>query len=182
MDYLFHVTTAPRLEGIEEEGLCPARGPSIGGVPESHKRGRVFLCDFERVSYWASRAEAWVTSEYDDYAEKGMALVVARVPRGTLDPQLLKPDDLGTSDSRRPAYAYEGVIAPENAEVWDGSGWCPVSASSVDATLGFSEDGYFRDSSPLLNPPRPLPLIEGLPLAPEGAEYPAVPSLGWGVR
>jgi hypothetical protein len=184
MPYLFHVTTADRLDGIAEEGLCPGRGSAIGGVPDSHKQGRVFLSEFEGTSYWASRAEDWVTSEHDEYAELGMALVVTRVPRASLDPALLKDDELGTTDSRKPAYAYEGDIAPEDVEVWDGASWMPAADARIDASLGFTEDGYFHDASPLLNPPLPIPPVEALPQASGFAapHYPNSAAVGWDGR
>jgi len=124
--YLYHITYASRLPGIEDDGLLADQPRSIGsGAYDSHRGGRVFATEQDGVFFWYARAEEWAEHNSDDLLEDELVPVVLRFSDGFAESE----DEEGTRDARAQAWIVS-EIPPEEIEVWDGEGW-----STLDAEL-----------------------------------------------
>ncbi len=158
--HLYHLTYHGRLPFIAEEGLRPGAAPSIGGPTyEEHRRGAIFLTGAGGLNFWHERAEEWAHASADDLLEEGFVPVVLRVR-----PRHCEPDELGSRDSRHPAYRCFETIPPESIELWDASDWIPVEDhESLEPELALDDDGYMLASweNPLLPVPPELRTAHG---------------------
>lgn len=106
-DFLYHVTSAARVEEILGNGLTPNAPFTIqGGAYQNYSRGKLFLTERSGVDYWKHRIEQHLFHAHDDPPE----VAVIRVPRALVG--RLQPDELGTRDSDRLAYYTESPIPP----------------------------------------------------------------------
>lgn len=129
----FHVTHLRRLDGILTDGLLPGAGSQFNGGYTGHSRGRVFLAEWDGVSFWMSKMEdiAHCESDFDDVNAFGWMPVVLRVDLKALGKDLFM-DELGTRDSSSDAWFLEESIAPEAISLWDGKRWRPLEDVDPD--------------------------------------------------
>jgi len=81
-----------------------------------------------------------------------MAPVILRVH---VDSGRLERDELGSQDSYSDSFFYNGVIPPENIELWDGQGWMPIlDLGDIPIDEAFDEEGYIlpQNKSPFGQP------------------------------
>jgi len=56
-DYLYHATFLHNLDGIAARGLTRSGGSQFNEGYSAHSQGRVFLSEWDAVSYWMSKME-----------------------------------------------------------------------------------------------------------------------------
>lgn len=106
-DILYHVTMIRNLPKIKKFGLRPNQPAAFkAGAYPAYSKGKVFLTDFNGVSYWKHKIEYVEFDAFDDHL--GVAVITVKV--GGLN---LVKDELGSTDSRRDAYYTTSPIAPE---------------------------------------------------------------------
>ena len=88
--FLFHVTYARHLDGIEEEGLQPGEGQTFTTYAE-YARGKLFLTEWPGMNFWFWRYGDWANDKSDDPLGEGLH------PRRAEGPQR------GPHPRRRPA-------------------------------------------------------------------------------
>ncbi|MEI6731153.1 MAG: hypothetical protein WCK90_00580, partial [archaeon] len=145
----YHVTYNGRLDSIAKNGLTPDRKRSIGGKSlDGYAHGKVFLSDKEGLGFWHMRAEQWAEDAADDPFKSKLVPVVLRIKK----PAAMETDTEGSRDSTAAAYMVKGSIPPEHIEVFDGSGWLPISEhAKLNPKLGMDEElEYFHRKSPLI--------------------------------
>lgn len=145
-DILYHVTYANSLDAIANLGLVPGAGSAMGGGGNvGHSLGKVFLSDYDGVSFWFGRSQEWANHYSDDPHGDGMVPVVLRVTVPDWDE--VEEDEAGSRDSRKDAWAYKGSINPEFLEVWDGEDWVDLDEDfeDIDVSVAYDEQGYPLD-------------------------------------
>jgi hypothetical protein len=116
---LYHVTFAGNVEAIQRQGLLPGSGGKFGGGYAEHSRGSLFLTEPAGVYFWYHRIAATV-SPFERAEETP---VVLRFVPMVDEEEAMQEDELGTRDAGAEAYMFQGEVAPERLEMWDGSGW-----------------------------------------------------------
>ena len=123
--HLYHVTFLHSLDSIASRGLRPGAGQTFGGGYAGHSRGRVFLTEWDGVSFWMSKYED-MAHHHTDNPEEGWVPVCLKVSTRGLD---LEPDPAGSRDAYADSYFTTESISPRQIQVWHG-GWKAVG--SVD--------------------------------------------------
>lgn len=102
-EYLYHVTSEPNAKKILSQGFSKRSKPMFtGGGYKEYSRDKIFFTDRSGVGFWMSRVEDYLFHHSDDPPE----VAVIRIPRSQIKDQL-KQDELGTRDSRHPAWYIE---------------------------------------------------------------------------
>lgn len=147
-EYGYHATFLHNLDSIASSGLRPSGGSQFGGGYSGHSRGRVFLSEWDGVSFWMSKMEpiAHDNSEFNKEDDFGWTPISLRVDIDGLEGEL-SDDELGRRDSGQSAAWYvEETIDPDFIEVWDGSRWVPVRSADPDTMMDQSRDAATYDS------------------------------------
>jgi hypothetical protein len=105
--YFYHVTTKESAEQIvETQELSSAEGQTMAdGFYRQYSAGKVFLSDAGGVGYWMGRI-----GDHLEAQGRNGRVVVLRVPKRNI--QNTQIDELGTTDSRQPAWYAEGSVRP----------------------------------------------------------------------
>jgi len=138
-EYLYHATHLGKAEDIAEHGLVPSGGSQFSGGYSAHSRGRVFLTDFDGLSYWMNKMEHIAENNSDFHDEDDVSEWTPVALRVLLDDDFTYfVDELGNRDNLLgEAYYVKTPIPPDYIEIWDGSGWVEI----VDADLsGLADD------------------------------------------
>jgi hypothetical protein len=92
-DFYYHVTSRPQT--VRQHGLRPNMR---SGFYRDYSIGKVFFCDRPGVPYWLERIAHHLQDRYD----RPPLLAVVRFPKSAVSD--VQPDELGSRDSREPAY------------------------------------------------------------------------------
>ena len=150
LSYFYHVTYYNRLPSIADSGLRVGGSPSIGGAGlDSHRRGTIFLTEFEGLSFWIDRAEQWALHRSDDLLEDGYVVVVLRI----LDTDDLieecEEDEVGTQDAGSYALKCRATIEPEDIQMYWGGEWFDVEDfEAINPAEAFDEEGWLVQDGP----------------------------------
>lgn len=110
-EYLYHVTSKPRVKKITTEGFQPTARKTIqGGAHQQWSKNRVFLTERAGVPFWVERVEQHLF----DASDNPPKVAVVRVRRSLVEG--LKPDEWGTADAGSPAYYTTKAIVPPAPE------------------------------------------------------------------
>lgn len=171
-DYLYHVTSADRLGGIQERGLSPGQGRLVADDVDTHGANKVFLTERGGVGTWHNTVEnsAWSRADRQgkNYAAEGQAPVTLRVKRGALqNPEI---DAGGSRDAGSPAWMVEHVD-PRALEYWDGKAWRPLSdRAGFDPRIVGNKEGVESPLYPQLDVPGVSPPTELYPPEPRAGQ------------
>lgn len=173
-DYLYHATHLGKAGGIANGGLRPSGGSQFSGGYSAHSRGRVFLTDFDGLSYWMHKMEliAQHNSDFDNEDDVSYWAPVAL--RILINDDLTHFEDtLGNRDNTAgEAYYTQEPILPGWIEVWTGTEWVDLDEADLDsmaeAAIGAAEweddpddvdekepQGWFFPDFELFSPPDP---------------------------
>jgi len=141
-EYLYHVTFYNNLSSIDETGLSVGSGQGIGGGGNASYSGSgVFVTDAGGVPYWFSKGEDWGDARLVDDQQTYHEGLFPVVLRFVMDIDETLEDERGSSDSLSQAGIYEGVIPPEDIEVFNGQGWVPIEDwGTIDPDKVFEEE------------------------------------------
>jgi hypothetical protein len=131
-DYLYHVTFAGNLEGIQSDGLLPGSGGKFGGGYAAHSAGWLFITEPEGVYFWFHRIAATVTP----LERAGETPVVLRFEPTDDEEQGKQEDKLGTRDAMAGAYILDEGIEPDRLEVWTGDDWEYLDELDIEELIG----------------------------------------------
>ena len=137
--YLYHATHLGKMNEITARGLRPSGGSQFGGGYAAHSQGKVFLTNFDGLSYWVHKMGGIAEHNSDFHEEDDVSEwtpVALRVLVNAAAPYFV--DELGNRDNRLgEAYYVKTPIPPDYIEIWDGSEWVEI----VDADLsGLADD------------------------------------------
>lgn len=135
-DYLYHTTFLHNLDGIAARGLTRSGGSQFNEGYSAHSQGRVFLSEWDAVSYWMSRMEdiANYNSDFKEEDDLGWTPVVLRVDVA-IDIDALQDDTAGKRDSAADSYFLEEDLPPDVLEVWTGDDWEFMEDVDTDSML-----------------------------------------------
>jgi hypothetical protein len=106
-DYVYHVTLEPTAQKILQQGFKPSKAFMTNYA--GYSKGKVFFTERSGVSFWEMRVEQHAENNMDDPP----AVVVLRVPKEEIG-SLLRPDPVGTKDSRSSCYFITQPFNPTN--------------------------------------------------------------------
>ena len=109
--YYYHVTPAPYVPMIEQDGLNVNMTPTVSNYKE-HSRGKIFFCDVGALNFWVWRIAAHAFHQFDD--EQYHDIAIFRVPKNKLED--VEIDKEGSDDSRAPAYCVRHDVPPDVLE------------------------------------------------------------------
>ena len=158
--HLYHITYFKHLSNIEQDGLIPGRGSSLGQGAgyQTHSTKRIFLTEKNGISFWYSKAEEWAEYNSDNPLEDELIPVVLRVTLND-DDTLIHTDQIGTRDASADAFYIEDDDIPhQDLEIWDGSNWKrhievdPKIAMEYESDDDDPDDGWwvFKTDNPLI--------------------------------
>ena len=142
--WLYHVTTADRLESIAEEGLGGGR-PTRSGWAAGYSAGDTFFTEAAGVDTWFRDVGEHVEQEHEPEDHASRAPVLLRVAVDQLDPQLIEHDAEGTRDATHQASRYRGQVPPEAIEAWTGGEWVPIGDAPDLSRLTLTETRQYGD-------------------------------------
>ncbi len=153
-EYLYHATHLGKLDGIAQNGLQPSEGSQFSVGYDFHSRGRVFVTNYDGLSYWFNKMQriAEYNSEFKDEDEvKEWTPIALRISMDNTipyyDDKLGNRDNLGGS-----AYYTTQTIDPEEIEVWDGAEWVPVEDADIE---GMGDDAIAAAEFEIYEPDEP---------------------------
>jgi hypothetical protein len=106
-DYVYHVTLEPTAQKILQQGFKPSKAFMTNYA--GYSKGKVFFTERSGGSFWEMRVEQHAENNMDDPP----AVVVLRVPKEEIG-SLLRPDPVGTKDSRSSCYFITQPFNPTN--------------------------------------------------------------------
>lgn len=129
---LYHVTYLFNVPSIAEHGLVPGQGQVFAKGLQGYARGRLFLTDWDGVSFWVTRYGE-LAEHHTDHPEEGWIPVVLEVDADDLD---LHVDAPGTKDSGGRSFYTNWSVPPESVlSFWDGNSWEPLGNFDSDEML-----------------------------------------------
>ena len=154
---VYHVTYASRLPSIAQHGLRPNQSRSIGApCHDSHAKGRVFVSEFDGVSFWHQRSEEFAEAESDHPLTD---LLVPVVLSFEVEASSLTEDTRGTSDSTNKAWFLTDTVKPDKMDVFHNT-WVPIrehkgfdyseAFTIEDDPDGGTELQWFNSDSPFM--------------------------------
>ena len=138
-EHAYHVTYYKDLGSIDEQGLNPGGGGTMGrGGYSGHSRGRLFMTEESGLFFWFGRMEEHASDLSDDPLEDGYVPVVLRFPEPDAE-----VDEPGTQDATADSFYSEEGIESDAIEIWNGSSWASLSGwRGIDPSGSFDEDEF----------------------------------------
>lgn len=146
-EYLYHVTTADRINKIIRSGSLVPGSPSTfkAGGPSSNSKGKTFLTERGGVKFWADRIAEQIEANVDlDEDQNADDLVrVIRVPKTQLNN--LQEDTFADTVKGRDWYSTDSIsLSEDGSDAGPTSGRSSIGGKKVRYSLS---DGFWKTSA-----------------------------------
>jgi hypothetical protein len=130
-DYYYHVTLAPHVDNILQNGLRINKKPTVSNY-RGYSRGKIFLCDIGVVDWWKFNIEQHAFDQHDD--ERFHNIAVLKIKKDKLTDVHI--DTVGSEDSRGNCYYVTNNIPADVIEIHEsGASENNLNESLVDKKI-----------------------------------------------